>query len=171
MLRMTRLPKPHDPVTDTGARFCSYLDYYRHVVAEKVGTLPVEEQRTSRLPTGWSPIELMKHLVFMERRWLHWGFLGEQLSAPWGDEDGDGRWAVGAEETVDSLAMALHAGGILTREIVANSSLSDVAATGGRFESDPPTLEGILFHVLQEYARHAGHLDIARELADGHTGE
>ena len=41
----------------------------------------------------------------------------------------------------------------------------------GRFESDPPTLEGILFHVFQEYARHAGHLDIARELADGHTGE
>jgi hypothetical protein len=27
------------------------------------------------------------------------------------------------------------------------------------------------FHVLQEYARHTGHLDIARELADGATGE
>jgi hypothetical protein len=25
--------------------------------------------------------------------------------------------------------------------------------------------------VLQEYARHAGHLDIARELVDGLTGE
>ena len=168
---MTRLPNPHDATTDTGARFCSYLDYYRHVVTEKVGTLPVEEQRTSRLPTGWTPLELMKHLVFMERRWLHWGFLGEPLSTPWGDEDADGHWSVADDETVDSLAMALHAGGILTREIVATSSLSDVAATGGRFESDPPTLEGILFHVFQEYARHAGHLDIARELADGHTGE
>jgi hypothetical protein len=29
----------------------------------------------------------------------------------------------------------------------------------------------VLFHVLQEYARHAGHLDIARELLDGATGE
>jgi hypothetical protein len=29
----------------------------------------------------------------------------------------------------------------------------------------------VLFHVLQEYARHAGHLDIARELVDGVTGE
>ncbi|HEY3004544.1 MAG TPA: DUF664 domain-containing protein [Kribbellaceae bacterium] len=29
----------------------------------------------------------------------------------------------------------------------------------------------ILLHVLQEYARHAGHLDIVRELADGRTGE
>jgi hypothetical protein len=36
---------------------------------------------------------------------------------------------------------------------------------------DPPTLERILFHLLQEYARHAGHLHIVRELIDGETGE
>jgi hypothetical protein len=29
----------------------------------------------------------------------------------------------------------------------------------------------ILFHLLQEYARHVGQLDIARELIDGQTGE
>ncbi|HEX6935423.1 MAG TPA: DUF664 domain-containing protein, partial [Actinomycetes bacterium] len=34
-----------------------------------------------------------------------------------------------------------------------------------------PTLIRILFHLLQEYARHVGHLDIARELLDGTTGE
>jgi len=28
-----------------------------------------------------------------------------------------------------------------------------------------------LFHLLQEYVRHAGHLDIARQLIDGETGE
>jgi hypothetical protein len=32
-------------------------------------------------------------------------------------------------------------------------------------------LARILFHLLQEYARHVGHLDIARELIDGRTGE
>jgi hypothetical protein len=32
-------------------------------------------------------------------------------------------------------------------------------------------LAWILTYVLQEYARHAGHLDIARELIDGTTGE
>ena len=35
---------------------------------------------------------------------------------------------------------------------------------GGRFTSEPPTLEWICFHVLAEYARHAGHLDITVEL-------
>jgi len=28
-----------------------------------------------------------------------------------------------------------------------------------------------LFHLLQEYARHAGHLDVVRELIDGKVGE
>ena len=36
---------------------------------------------------------------------------------------------------------------------------------------DPPTLERVLLHLVQEYARHAGHLDIVRELHDGVTGE
>jgi hypothetical protein len=33
------------------------------------------------------------------------------------------------------------------------------------------SLERVLFHLLQEYARHLGHLDIVSELADGQIGE
>jgi hypothetical protein len=29
----------------------------------------------------------------------------------------------------------------------------------------------VLFHLVQEYARHVGHLDIVAELAGGPTGE
>jgi hypothetical protein len=36
---------------------------------------------------------------------------------------------------------------------------------------EAPSLGRILFHLVQEYARHVGHLDIARELIDGQTGE
>jgi hypothetical protein len=76
-------------------------------------------------------------------------------------------------ETVEELVAAMLAGGAHTREIAAGRPLPDVAAAGGRFAAgDPlPTLGWILHHVLQEYARHAGHLDIARELADEVTGE
>ena len=34
----------------------------------------------------------------------------------------------------------------------------------------PATLERVLFHLLQEYARHLGHLDIVAELAGGPVG-
>jgi hypothetical protein len=69
----------------------------------------------------------------------------------------------------------LHAGGEQTRAIASAAELSDTSAVGGRFTDHdtrpPPTLAWILAYVLQEYSRHAGHLDVARELIDGTTGE
>ncbi len=167
------LPEPAAPQTDTATRFLDYLDFYRSVVTAKVTGLSDEDLRTSRLPSGWTPIELVKHLVFMERRWLRWGFRGEQVPDPWGDNGPEDRWAVDLDESLDGLLDALRRGGEQTRSIVEGAGLRDRAAVGGRFATaaDAPTLEWILFHVLQEYARHTGHLDIARELIDGATGE
>jgi len=50
--------------------------------------------------------------------------------------------------------------------------LAEVGAPGERWEGAPPaTLERVLLRLVQEYARHAGHLDVVRELIDGRTGE
>ena len=65
----------------------------------------------------------------------------------------------------------LRSVGRRTRAVLASTPLERSAAVGGRFEGNPPTLAWICFHVLQEYARHTGHLDIAVELAGGPTGE
>ncbi len=36
---------------------------------------------------------------------------------------------------------------------------------------EPPTVvRWVVLHMIEETARHAGHLDIARELLDGQTG-
>jgi Protein of unknown function (DUF664) len=55
------------------------------------------------------------------------------------------------------------------------TELTDISAPGGRFRDNDLrpllTLAWILICILQEYARHAGHLDVARELIDGTTGE
>jgi hypothetical protein len=40
-----------------------------------------------------------------------------------------------------------------------------------RLEDSRCSGQRILFHLLQEYARHGGHLDIVSELAGGQTGE
>lgn len=57
--------------------------------------------------------------------------------------------------------------------MAASAALADRGRTGGRFPTpeQAPTLGRILFHLLQEYARHVGQLDVARELIDGVTGE
>ena len=165
-------PDDARPCGDPAELIVRYLDYYRETVAAKLLGLSEAELRTSRLPSGWTPLELLKHLVAMERRWLRWGFRAEQVPDPWFDARDD-RWYVGPEESVDDLVAALLDGGRTTSAIVASAALTDRAQTGGRFadEQEAPTLAWILFHVLHEYARHAGHLDIARELADGATGE
>jgi hypothetical protein len=170
------MAKPPHRLSDTKVLFLAYLDQYRSIIADKLDGMSEADLRTSRLPSSWTPIELLKHLVFMERRWFRWSFAGEQVDAPWGDHrDGlrDEPWYVGPEETVEELIAALYAGGQRTRAIVESADLTALSALGGRFgEDDPrPTLNWILFHVFQEYARHAGHLDIARELADGRIGE
>ena len=106
-----------------------------------------------------------------ERRWLEWGFEGRPVDDPWGDEV-EGRWAVpaglGVREVLDGL---LRQGGV-TRAVVAAHGLADRGRPGPRWDGAlPARLERVLLHLLQEYARHVGHLDIARELIDGTTGE
>jgi hypothetical protein len=159
---------------DPAAQFVAYLDYYRSAVERKLDGLTDEQLRSSTLPSGWTPLELLTHLVHMERRWFVWGFHGEQVDEPWGDHaDGEpeGRWQVPDGASPAGLLAALHGGGERTTQILASHDLAERGAVGGRFRSDPPTLMWICFHVLQEYARHAGHLDVARELLDGTVGE
>ncbi|NEA35405.1 DinB family protein [Streptomyces sp. SID13031] len=165
---------PDDQLGDTRELHLAWLDFYRETVERKLAGLTDAELRTSRLPSGWSPLELLKHLVYMERRWLRWGFAAEPFGQPFADSGGidDGPWQLEPSDTLDELLTALRAGGLRAREIV-TGDLTAKAAIGGRFgvEGERPTLNWILFHVLQEYARHVGQLDIARELADGATGE
>jgi hypothetical protein len=167
--------KPGRQLDDPKELLLGFLDYYRSVITRKIEGLTDAELRTSRLPSGWTPLELVKHLVYMERRWLCWGFRAEQVHDPHGDEDEAGRWHAGPGDTAAGLIASLRATAEQTRAIASAAELTAISAPGGRFsDNDPrprPTLAWILVYVLQEYARHAGHMDVARELIDGTTGE
>jgi hypothetical protein len=164
-------PSPTEPVVSRTEVFLGYLDYFRSVLVSKLDGLPGSELRHSRLPSGWTPIELLKHLTYVELRWLEWGFEGRHVAEPWGDNRDD-RWYVAPDETLEDLVKALQAQAARSRGVVEAHDLSEVGKPGDRWDGDDPaTLERILFHLLQEYARHVGHLDIVRELADGMVGE
>jgi len=164
-------PSPTQPRHTRTEVFVGYLDYYRAVVLEKLEGLAVEELRSSWLPSGWTPLELLKHLTYVERRWLVWGFEGQVVDDPWGDNRDD-RWHVGPEEGFADLVREFRAQAAVSRAVVEGHELSEIGQPSARWDgADPPTLERILFHLLQEYARHAGHLDIVRELIDSDTGE
>lgn len=164
-------PAPTIPAASRTEVFLRYLDYFRsRLIAKTIALGPDEASRTS-LPSGWTPAELVKHLTYMERRWLEWGFEGHQVPDPWGDHQ-DGRWHVSAGESLDDLIVALRERGERTTAIVTAHDLAEVGQPGERWGGkDPASLERVLFHMMQEYARHVGHIDIVAELAGHKIGE
>jgi uncharacterized damage-inducible protein DinB len=165
-------PEPSAPAASRAEVFLRYLDYFRSRLVSKLEGLPGGELRASRVPSGWTPIELIKHLTYVERRWLEWGFAGRDLPDVWGDS-ADGRWHAGPGETLAGLVAELHGQAARTRAIVAAHDLAETGRPGERWGAGaaPATLERVLFHLLQEYARHVGQLDIVCELAGGPVGE
>lgn len=164
-------PSPTSAVPSRAEVFLGYFEFFRSRLVAKLEELPADELRRSRLPSGWTPLELLKHLTFVELRWIEWGFEGREVADPWGDRRED-RWHLDPEDTLESLAAELHARAAHTRRVVEATDLAAVGRPGPRWDGhDPATLERVLFHLLQAYARHVGHLDIVAEIAAGSVGE
>ncbi|WP_433133984.1 DUF664 domain-containing protein [Micromonospora sp. CA-240977] len=168
---MIPFPEPTVPAGSRTEVFLRYLDYFRESTVARVSALAESELRHSRLPSGWTPLELLTHLRHVERRWIEWGFQGRDVAEPWGDRRED-RWYVAPDETREDLVAALRAQGTHTTAVVTAHDLAEVGAPGPRWDgAAPASLERVLFHLVQEYARHLGHLDVVTELAGGPTGE
>lgn len=164
-------PEPTSSADSRSEVFLRYLDYFRDCLVRRIRALPEAELRTSRLPSGWTPLDLVNHVTHVERRWLEWGFEGADVAEPWGDSRDD-RWYVDPERSRDDVLDALSEQAARSRAVIERHDLDEIGAPGPRWDGAPPaTLERVLFHLVQEYARHAGHMDLVSELAGGPTGE
>jgi uncharacterized damage-inducible protein DinB len=147
-----------------------YLEFFRSRVVTKISELPESALNRSTLPSGWTPLGLLKHLRYVELRWLEWGFQGRDIADPWADSI-DGRWHVD-DDDLEILLAALLAQATRTSAVIRANDLQQTGRPSARWEgSPPPTLQRILLHLIQEYARHLGQLDVVVELATGQTGE
>jgi uncharacterized damage-inducible protein DinB len=166
------LENPGAEVGDPRELLLGCLDWYRATVLRKIQGLSDAQLRAAVQPLGWSPLGLVQHLGWVERRWMRWGFAAEDVVAYLPGPD-DVEWTIPAEEPTEKVLAAYVDEVSRSRTLAAGAALDDVARLGGRFASpgQAPSLGRILFHLLQEYARHVGQLDVARELIDGQTGE
>jgi Protein of unknown function (DUF664) len=152
----------------------AFLDAQRAIVLAIVAGLPEDALRTPVLPSGWTSLGLVKHLGFAERHWFQRVATGSAGELPWtampGEQEGQKPFTTGLPADVvfgfyrDQYERA--------NAIVAATPLS--APPRGRHPGDPDgeicDLRRIILHMIEETARHAGHLDIARELTDHRTG-
>ncbi|MGC5394609.1 DinB family protein [Streptomyces sp. DT20] len=171
-----QVPAPLDgpavDVSDAQELLLGYLEWYREALMRKLAGLSDDQLRTPIEPLGWSPLGLVQHLGWVERRWLRWGFGAEDVVAYPAGGDAE-EWAVAADTSAAQVMATYQAEVIAANSATGTATLSDKAHLGGRFKTpdQAPSLGRILFHLLQEYARHVGQLDVGRELIDGETGE
>ena len=148
-----------------------WLEGYRASVFVKIAGLTAEQlAQRSVPPSTMSPLGLVRHLTEVERYWLTDVALGQDspdLYSSREDPGGDFTQATAATAHEDVTAYRLEIA--TAREHLARLKDLDAPVAGTR-RGQPVNLRWILSHLVEEYARHLGHLDLLREAIDGRTG-
>jgi uncharacterized damage-inducible protein DinB len=156
------------------ATYREYLDNYRLTIEMKCDGLDTEQlARRSVPPSTLSLLGLVRHLAQVENHWfqrvLQGRTDGPRLYKLPDDKDWDFTGAVADPEVVSDAFATWKA------EIAKANAWFDGfdEADFGRempVHDDTVAVRDVLVHVIEEYARHAGHADLLRECIDGRTG-
>jgi hypothetical protein len=160
--------------SDERTQLTGWLDLQRSFVRMKCEGLSEADAHRRVLPT--SPLMtmagLVAHLRWVEYSWFHLNVLGVP-------DTGQTPWTAGghpdAEMFVDDVPLAqlldeYDAECARSNEIIAAHALDDVEQGRPADEGGAASVRYVLCHMIEETARHVGHLDIIRELLDGTTG-
>ena len=148
------------------------LQYTRDTAAEKCRGLSDDLARSA--PLASSPLTtvggVVNHMRWVEHSWVENRFVDGPDLGPWTDDSPDQEFIDGASAPLAVVLQDYAAQARRTDAIVAEHDLDDRSAlplgSGAH-----PTLRWVLLHLIEENARHNGHLDILREIADGAVGD
>jgi len=145
-----------------------FLDWYRAIVEHKVQGLSFVDAARVMTPTGLSPIGIVAHLAAVEVGWFAETFAGATVDPMWDDH---GSFRLRADDSVESVVAEYRAACATSRAIVDAAPSLDALSVDAHDVWGNVSLRWLLVHMIEETARHAGHLDIMREQIDGRTGD
>lgn len=148
-----------------------FLDWYRAVVERKVDGLTLSDARLVMTPTGMSALGIVKHLGWVERGWFRETFAGEDVDEIDVDGDNSVEFAIGNDDTVESVIAFYRAEVEHSRRVFRDAPSLDALSARETSYREQVSLRWIMVHMLEETARHAGHLDLMRERIDGQVGD
>jgi hypothetical protein len=140
------------------------LDRHRDVVLWKLEGLDDEQVRKAMTPTGTNLLGLVKHLAGVEYQWFCQTF-GRETEPLENDPVADMN-ARPHETTADIVGFYERARSA-SDQVIEDHGLDDI---GEAWFGEQVSLRRVLIGMIEETARHAGHMDILRELLDGATG-
>ena len=146
----------------------AFLDYHRDTLIGKLEGLDDEQLRRRLVPSETTILGVVKHLAYVERGWFQRTFLVDMtLERGRSEDDPDADWRIGPDESTEAIVDLYRAEVAKGRAIIEAAAFEDLAKRSDRRY----TLRWIVAHMIEETARHNGHVDILRELIDGSVGE
>lgn len=140
----------------------AFLDLYRDEVVRKVTGISEHGARQRLVPSRTTLGGIVKHLRWVEVGWFH-----QVLGARSGDNrrphDRNSEFVMDPDQTVGSLVDDYRTACGTSRLLAGGHSLDD---TVPHHQMREVSLRWIYLHMIEETARHAGHLDILREQLD-----
>jgi uncharacterized damage-inducible protein DinB len=171
--------RPEPPLaSDETATLLGFLEYHRATLAWKCSGLDAAGLAATVAPSSMTLGGMLKHLALVEEIWCSYRLHGHDPAPPWDTvdwkADPDWDWHSAAEDSPEQLVAiwqdAVARSRTLVAEALADGGLDRLARRGWP-DGRVPSLRWILFHLVEEYARHNGHADLLRESVDGLTGE
>jgi len=144
------------------------LDRHRDAVLWKLEGLDDTNLRRAMTPSGTNLLGMVKHLAAVECSWFCQTFGRTTEPLPFVDNDPDADLRVRPDETTEDV-LAFYGRARATADQVIDEV--DLEQTGTAWFGDAVSMRWVLIHMVEETARHAGHVDILRELIDGMTGD
>ena len=156
-------------VADERTQLVGWLDLQRAIVHMKGEGLSDADAHRPVLPA--SPLMTMagvvSHLRWVEHLWFEVVFLGRPAVGPGLDDGPEDADMMVAGVPLAQLLQDHERQCAVSSEIIAAHPLD---AVGKHTDFDAATLRWMVIHMVEETARHAGHLDAIRELLDGQKG-
>ena len=147
------------------------LDRYRAIAAASLADLEWDQASARLLPTTDLTIGgIVKHLAWAEDRWFQGRLLGVPMPPPWdlpGADDPDHAIRLVTGDTVEGIADLYASACARSRSALDRCHSLDQVAVVASFGRGPVNARWILVHMIDETARHAGHLDLLRDCLRG----
>ncbi|WP_405422634.1 DinB family protein [Streptomyces erythrochromogenes] len=168
------MPTPRtrpDYTADERTQLLGWLDMHRSIIHWKCEGLSDADAHRPVLPSSplMTAAGLVSHMRWVEHCWFEVMLM---------DRPTDANPQFGDVEDADMQVTGIPLGRLLeeydrqcavSNEILASLSLDDTGRNT-EFKAGAASVRWVLLHMIEETARHAGHLDAIRELLDGEKG-
>lgn len=151
---------------DDRTMLTGFLDWYRWVAENKLEDLTRDDATRVTTPGGLTMLGIVKHLAWVERIWFRRYFAGAEREAIENPQS----FELAPDDTTESVLATYRSDCAAAREITESAALDQTSVVAHDVYG-LVSFRWILVHMIEETARHSGHLDILRELTDGRTGD